>query len=148
MLLGRQAESFLTLLLKRPALGVSTTLAVLSALCILIRRCSQRHLPPPAAPITEVGTITKIAAPPSALCIHFDVNETIMLGDPAGGDSIEESFHKILAKVAYVRSAPEGAEVNALYGAYVWHDGSMPSEIELNARQREHHGPPLTAHAR
>jgi hypothetical protein len=37
------------------------------------------------------------------LCLHFDINETILLGDPAGGDSYEDSLNKILAKVAFVK---------------------------------------------
>ncbi len=37
------------------------------------------------------------------LVLHFDVNETIMVGDPAGGDSFEESLNKIVSKSAIVR---------------------------------------------
>jgi hypothetical protein len=58
------------------------------------------------------------------LCIHFDVNETIMLGDPAGGDSYEDSLHKILCKVAFVKRAPAGAEGSGRWSAWTWHDGS------------------------
>ena len=36
------------------------------------------------------------------LFLHFDVNETILLGDPAGGDSVEECVNKIIAKSAFV----------------------------------------------
>ena len=28
------------------------------------------------------------------LCLQFDVNETIMLGDPVGGDSYDDSLNK------------------------------------------------------
>jgi hypothetical protein len=37
------------------------------------------------------------------LVIHFDINETILLGDAAGGDSPEQCLHKVLAKSAFVR---------------------------------------------
>ena len=40
------------------------------------------------------------------LALHFDVNETIMVGDPAGGDTFDDSLNKILAKSAFVRPAP------------------------------------------
>ena len=46
------------------------------------------------------------------LTLHFDVNETVMVGDPAGGDTYEQSLNKILAKSAFVRrvaSPPTGA---------------------------------------
>lgn len=60
-----------------------------------------------------------------SLCIHFDVNETIMLGDPAGGDSYEDSLHKILAKIAFVRPVPPtAARGPGRWSAWTWHDGS------------------------
>jgi len=34
---------------------------------------------------------------------HFDVNETIWVGDDAGGDTRAECFHKMIAKNAFVR---------------------------------------------
>jgi hypothetical protein len=37
------------------------------------------------------------------LVVHFDINETILVGDEAGGDTCEECLHKILAKSAFVR---------------------------------------------
>jgi hypothetical protein len=39
----------------------------------------------------------------SHLILHFDINETILVGDDAGGDSREDSLHKILAKSAFVQ---------------------------------------------
>jgi hypothetical protein len=66
----------------------------------------------------------KLSAPP--ICIHFDVNETIMLGDPAGGDSYEDSLHKILAKVAFVRPVAPGSSARGAgrWADWTWHDGS------------------------
>ncbi len=39
------------------------------------------------------------------LFLHFDVNETILLGDPAGGDSVHECVNKIIAKSAFVSTS-------------------------------------------
>lgn len=65
------------------------------------------------------------------LCLHFDVNETIMLGDPAGGDSYEDSLNKILAKAAFLR-IPDGE-----HGPWRWHDGSP-----LRVEERDPRAPP------
>ena len=37
------------------------------------------------------------------LVLHFDINETILIGDDAGGDSYEECINKIIAKSAFVQ---------------------------------------------
>lgn len=37
------------------------------------------------------------------MIIHFDINETILIGDEAGGDTKEQCINKVLAKSAYVR---------------------------------------------
>jgi hypothetical protein len=37
------------------------------------------------------------------LFLHFDINETILLGDDAGGDTRDESIQKMIAKSAFVR---------------------------------------------
>lgn len=37
------------------------------------------------------------------LILHFDVNETIMIGDPAGGDTLQDCLNKIVCKNAYVK---------------------------------------------
>ena len=64
-----------------------------------------------------------MAAP--RLCLHFDVNETIMVGDPAGGDNFEDCINKMLAKNAYVRSRrPEDSGGGGRWDEWVWHDGS------------------------
>lgn len=46
------------------------------------------------------------------LVVHFDINETILVGDEAGGDTREESLHKMLSKSAFVRMMPGGEEEN------------------------------------
>ena len=66
---------------------------------------------------------TQHQAPPR-LVLHFDINETIMLGDPAGGDSYEDTLHKVIAKVAFVRPNPAAGTAEGRWTEYVWHDGS------------------------
>ena len=39
------------------------------------------------------------------LFLHFDINETILVGDVAGNDTVEECLNKIIAKVAFVSTA-------------------------------------------
>jgi hypothetical protein len=65
------------------------------------------------------------------LCLHFDINETILLGDPAGGDSYEDSLNKILAKVAFVKPVPPAEQKpHGRWREWAWHDGS-PLDPEL-----------------
>jgi hypothetical protein len=47
----------------------------------------------------------------SHLVLHFDINETILIGDDAGGDTSEDCLNKILAKSAFVR-IPGGPPYN------------------------------------
>lgn len=42
------------------------------------------------------------------LVVHFDINETILVGDDAGGDTRDDCLNKILAKSAFVR-IPDGS---------------------------------------
>ena len=37
------------------------------------------------------------------LIVHFDINETVLIGDEAGGDSFQDVIHKMLAKSAFVQ---------------------------------------------
>ncbi|GKZ00164.1 hypothetical protein MPSEU_000969600 [Mayamaea pseudoterrestris] len=46
---------------------------------------------------------------PLHLVLHFDINETILLGDEAGGDTREDVLNKMLAKSAFVRMEPTPA---------------------------------------
>jgi len=64
------------------------------------------------------------------LILHFDVNETIMLGDRANGDTLEDGLNKAVCKSAYVARPAAGLPTH-------WYDGSL---IEGNARP-----PPLLA---
>ena len=63
---------------------------------------------------------------PTHLFLHFDINETILLGDDAGGDSRHESTQKMLAKSAFcqipassVRSWEKTQEIKPTH----WWDG-------------------------
>lgn len=40
---------------------------------------------------------------PTRLIVHLDINETILLGDDAGGDSTSDSIQKMLAKSAFCK---------------------------------------------
>ena len=55
--------------------------------------------------LNEEGKEQSISAPnakfPTRLILHFDINETILLGDDAGGDSRHDSVQKMLAKSAF-----------------------------------------------
>jgi len=65
------------------------------------------------------------------LCLHFDVNETIMVGDPAGGDTFEQSLCKCIAKSSFVRKRADGIPTE-------WHDGSP-----IDPAKRDAPAPPL-----
>jgi hypothetical protein len=54
---------------------------------------------------TATATATEETTPrtPTHLFLHFDINETILLGDDAGGDSRHESTQKMLAKSSFCR---------------------------------------------
>jgi len=46
-------------------------------------------------------TVKKNKQYPTRLILHFDINETILLGDDAGGDTRQDSLQKLLAKSAF-----------------------------------------------
>ena len=65
-------------------------------------------------------------SPPRKLVLHFDVNETIMVGDPAGGDSFEDCLNKMICKSAFVRPKDSSSKGTATLGLedFEWHDGT------------------------
>lgn len=65
------------------------------------------HDPSPPAPPQSWAATDR---PAPHLFLHFDVNETILVGDPAGGDTAEECLDKIIAKSAFVSITPMAAE--------------------------------------
>ena len=46
------------------------------------------------------------------LFLHFDINETILIGDPAGGDTVTECLNKIIAKSAFVSTSTSSSDSN------------------------------------
>jgi hypothetical protein len=82
------------------------------------------------------------------LILHFDINETIWIGDEAGGDTFDQCLHKILAKSAFVR--------------YTFNDSDKERPLTQEQRKRaakivpthwwdgtpidQPHGPPLWTH--
>jgi hypothetical protein len=62
------------------------------------------------------------------MVLHFDINETILVGDEAGGDTREDSLNKILAKSAFVRKPVADADA----------DGSSHEETSLSCLEPTH----------
>lgn len=60
---------------------------------------------------TEAEAMTQPLIP-THLFLHFDINETILLGDDAGGDSRHESTQKMLAKSAFCRKPSPSSSVS------------------------------------
>jgi hypothetical protein len=60
----------------------------------------------------------------SRLILHFDVNETIMVGDPASGLDFNSSLNCIVAKAAFVTNQMPSSPTKAAFYNYTWHDGS------------------------
>ena len=59
------------------------------------------------------------------LTLYFDINETIMVGDPAGGDTYEDCLNKMICKAAFVRPNLSQSSTRAgRWSEWVWHDGS------------------------
>lgn len=78
------------------------------------------HLAGPASPSRRsplkgqrhaCGSEEYVTAMPH-LFLHFDVNETILIGDIAGGDALEDCLNKIIAKSAFVITSSDGNENN------------------------------------
>ena len=67
------------------------------------------------------GVRRGLSAMPPKLILHFDVNETILVGDPAGGDTFEQSLNKIICKTALVQKS----SIDGCSGMPTrWRDGS------------------------
>jgi len=58
------------------------------------------------------------------LVLHFDVNETIMIGDEAGGDTYEDSMNKIVAKCALMKKHPISKSHSFEWKDWCWYDGT------------------------
>lgn len=68
------------------------------------------------------------------LVIHFDINETILIGDEAGGDSRQDVVNKMIAKSAFVR-IDDSVDDTHTYTPTHWWDGSLiDQDYPTNAR--------------
>jgi hypothetical protein len=66
------------------------------------------------------------------------VNETIMIGDPAGGDTFEDSLNKCLCKNAFVKlneQATSSSSDDELWSKYIWYDNSPFDPKKRNENQ-------------
>lgn len=72
-----------------------------------------------AVPTSTSSVQPKI--PPIQLVLHFDINETILLGDEAGGDSRHDSVQKMLAKSAFCQ-LPTTTTSSPTSGSPQWED--------------------------
>ena len=54
------------------------------------------------------------------LILHFDLNETILVTDPAGGDTLENILNKTIAKNTFIKKTPDPD----LAAPVPWHGGS------------------------
>jgi len=82
------------------------------------------------APIVpELGSKTHIESKQYShhLVVHFDINETILVGDEAGGDTRNDCLNKMLAKSAFVQIPETGKvsyeETSAIEPTHWW-DGT------------------------
>ncbi|KAJ1628992.1 hypothetical protein T492DRAFT_841155 [Pavlovales sp. CCMP2436] len=72
------------------------------------------------------------------LILHLDINETLILSDPAGGDSYVDSLNKIVAKLALVTPA-----TSAVLDGTAWRDDANESDETVLSRWTWLDGTPL-----
>lgn len=81
------------------------------------------------------------------LIVHFDVNETILVGDEAGGDTREDSLNKMLAKSAFVMydgSDSSYSETSSFEPTHWWNGTPiLDSSNDNNANHQTAEAPPL-----
>lgn len=83
--------------------------------------------------------------------IHFDINETILVGDEVGGDTTDDCYNKILAKSAFCRMPTADSTAKYDYDSTSalrpthWWDGTpiMLLEPEKDDRRKDQ---PITRH--
>lgn len=80
---------------------------------------------------------------PLHLVVHWDINETILVGDEAGGDSREDVLNKMLAKSAFVQ-IPEGSllEDTSQVVPTHWWNGTPLEDTSSDAEDSSSTGPP------
>jgi len=53
------------------------------------------QLPSQSTPSPPIDVESILSSSNSKLVLHFDINETILIGDEAGGDSVEDCLNKV-----------------------------------------------------
>lgn len=79
------------------------------------------------------------------IVVHFDINETILLGDIAGGDSVEECWHKIIAKSAFVHVPDEITDLATFVPTHWWNGVPLTSSKGAPELWLASHWPPNAA---
>jgi hypothetical protein len=77
--------------------------------------------------------------------LHFDINETILVGDESGGDTRDHCFHKMIAKSAFVQRTPradrtdddddDNDDTSTMTPTHWW-DGSPLAITDSSSRQQ------------
>jgi hypothetical protein len=97
-----------------------------SAIVSLLLVQSKSSMPDIVRSLREDKTSPSSAFPnrnyKTKLVVHFDINETILVGDDAGGDTRDDCLNKILAKSAFVR-IPDGCDYEQTEPTHWW-DGT------------------------
>lgn len=81
--------------------------------------------------------------------LHWDINETILVGDESGGDTREDCFNKMIAKSAFVQMTNHNHNDKSDYDTTSsmtpthWWDGSPITDIAAAAAVASNHVPPL-----
>ncbi|GAX24583.1 hypothetical protein FisN_4Hh101 [Fistulifera solaris] len=79
------------------------------------------------------------------IVVHFDINETILLGDIAGGDSVEDCWHKIVAKSAFVQVPNSVTDLASFVPTHWWNGVPLQSAEGAPALWLESSWPPNAA---
>jgi hypothetical protein len=119
------------------ALSASTSADELLLLPKIVRSLHNKEQHPKSSSVNP-------AFLPKHLVVHFDINETVLVGDDAGGDTREDSLNKILAKSAFVRIPTTGDdEAPQLLGKSMddddqvvpthWWDGSLIGDAVMKS---------------
>lgn len=60
------------------------------------------QLPSQSTPSPPIDVESILSSSKSKLVLHFDINETILIGDEAGGDSVEDCLNKVWYNLKYL----------------------------------------------
>lgn len=78
------------------------------------------------------------------LILHFDINETILIGDEAGGDTVDDCLNKIISKCAFVKipSDVTSCKSTSEIVPVQWWDGKYIQDERMCNEQRPTPNPP------